>query len=154
MTSTLLSTTNNDCSSGSRHAKHQGLKGLYQAEAHKFRHPVLEIQTLARWLVPLIKNAMNIDVRALGACVTISIRQLFIAQDERALVPESRFLLSTAMLMCGATHTAAGAMNSSLHCVIVSMTLVTVCPCVLGDSKISWSLPPLYVLSPKKWIVS
>jgi hypothetical protein len=43
---------------------------------------------------------------------------------------------------------------ASVTCLRVSSGLVTVWPMVLGDSKISWSFPPLYVLSPKKWISS
>ena len=35
-----------------------------------------------------------------------------------------------------------GLMNSSLHCPMVSMGLLTVCPRVLGLEKISKSLPP------------
>ena len=39
-------------------------------------------------------------------------------------------------------QTATGLMKSSVHCLMVSMGLVTSCPIVLGEEKISWSLPP------------
>lgn len=43
--------------------------------------------------------------------------------------------------------------KSALSCSAVSSGPVTVWPSVRGSSKISWSLPPLNVLSPKKWTV-
>ena len=78
--------------------------------------------------------------RTSRGCVILSFR-LSISCDEALVIVSS----------CRVTplRQSLSRMNS-LTCFLVSSGLVTVCPMVRALSKISWSFPPGYVLSPKK----